>query len=136
MEEVTTTAKRNPHLGQNIERIRELRGIKQDHLAKALGVSQQAVSRMEKSAEVDDERLQKVAEVLGVSIEAIRNFNEEALFNNINSIHNNHDNSVNTFHVVNYQFNPVEKIVELYEQLLQSEREKVELYKTLLEQKR
>jgi transcriptional regulator with XRE-family HTH domain len=120
------------HIGRKIERIRELRGMKQETLADLLGVSQQAVSRMESSQDVEEERLQKVATALGVTPEAIRHFSEEALFNNINSIHDNHENSVNTFHVVNYQFNPIEKIVELYERLLKSEREKVELLQSLI----
>jgi transcriptional regulator with XRE-family HTH domain len=120
------------HIGRKIERIRELRGMKQETLADLLGVSQQAVSRMESSQDVEEERLQKVATALGVTPEAIRHFSEEALFNNINSIHDTHENSVNTFHVVNYQFNPIEKIVELYERLLKSEREKVELLQSLI----
>lgn len=121
------TKERSVHLGHKIERLRELAGMKQDTLARELGISQQAVSKMESSETVDDDRLQKVANVLGVSVEAIRNFSEEALFNNIN----------NTFHdhaaLVNYQFNPVDKIVELYERLLKSEQEKVAMLQSLLE---
>ncbi|TCJ16581.1 XRE family transcriptional regulator [Flaviaesturariibacter flavus] len=111
------------HIGQKIVRIRELRGMKQDTLATILGVSQQSISRMEQSEQIDDERLKAVADALGVTPEAIRQFNEEALFNNIQ---NNSDTASNNF-IVNYQFNPIDKIVELYERLLQSEREKVEL---------
>lgn len=129
---MATTTEPRVHLGRKIERIRELRGMKQETLADILGISQQAVSKMEQSEQIDEERLQKVATALGVTPEAIRHFSEEALFNNINSIHDNHENSVNTFHVVNYQFNPVEKIVELYERLLKSEREKVEMLQALL----
>jgi len=114
------------HVGRKIERIRELRGLKQEALASALGISQQAVSKLESSEEVDDERLKRVAEALGVTPEAIHNFNEEALFNNINNTFN--DNSA----LINYQFNPIEKIVELYERLLKSEREKVEILQSLI----
>lgn len=124
---MSLTKERSVHLGHKIERLRELAGMKQDTLARELGISQQAVSKMESSESVDEERLQKVANVLGVSVEAIRNFSEEALFNNIN----------NTFHdhaaLVNYQFNPVDKIVELYERLLKSEQEKVAMLQALLE---
>jgi transcriptional regulator with XRE-family HTH domain len=111
------------HIGQKIVRIRELRGMKQETLATILGVSQQSISRMEQSEQIDDERLKAVADALGVTPEAIRQFNEEALFNNIQ---NNSDTASNNF-IVNYQFNPIDKIVELYERLLRSEREKVEL---------
>jgi transcriptional regulator with XRE-family HTH domain len=114
------------HIGRKIERIRELRGMKQETLADLLGVSQQAVSRMESSQDVEEERLQKVATALGVTPEAIRHFSEEALFNNINN--NFHDNAS----LINYQFNPMDKIVDLYERLLKSEREKVELLQSLI----
>lgn len=104
--------------------------MKQDHLAIELGVSQQTVSKIEQSEEVEDSTLEKIAKVLGLSADAIRNFSEEAVFNIIGNTY--HDSSAS----LNYQcsFNPFDKIVELYEEkvallerLLASEREKIEL---------
>jgi hypothetical protein len=74
--------------------------------------------------------LSQVAKALNVPEEAIRNFDEEkAIYN----IQNNYDNAA---HNINYNFNPIEKIVELYdekvallERLLQAEKEKNELLK-------
>jgi len=121
----TSTKPNKVHLGRKISRIRDIRGIKQDFLANALGVSQQTISKIEQSEEVEDSTLEKIAKVLGVSPEGIKNFNEESLINNINS---SYDNS--TFNVHNHcTFNPLDKVVELYERLLASEREKVELLK-------
>lgn len=121
------------HLGRKISRIRELRGMKQEALAHLMGVSQQAISKIEQSADVEDLALEKIAQALGVTAEAIRGFTEEAVFNIIsNTFHNtSSDNSTLIASSLNYQptFNTVEKIVELYERLLQSEREKVELLK-------
>jgi len=121
------------HIGRKIGRIRELRGMKQEALAAELGISQQAVSKIEQSAEVESEALEKIAKVLGVSSEAIKGFTEEAVFNIIsNTFHNtSNENSTLIASSLNYQptFNTIEKIVELYERLLQSEREKVELLK-------
>lgn len=112
------------HIGRKIQRIRELYGIKQAVLASELGISQSAVADMERSNTVDEESLQKVANVLGVSPEAIKNFSEEAL---VFHIQNMHDHS--TAYTYNFQctFNPIDKIVELYERLLESEREKAKL---------
>ncbi|UEG54883.1 helix-turn-helix domain-containing protein [Mucilaginibacter daejeonensis] len=118
------------HIGRKISRIRELRGMKQDALAAQLGISQQAISKLEQSENVEDETLEKVAKILNVSPEAIKNFSEEAVFNNINTFHDN--SSLNDYSsLLNYQctFNPIDKIVELYERLLKSEQEKVELLK-------
>ena len=111
------------HIGRKISRIRELRGMKQEALAAELGISQQAVSKIEQSEKVEDEVLDKIASALGVSSDGIKKFSEEAIFTNISNTFND------TSYLINYQFNPVEKIVELYERLLQSEREKVELLK-------
>jgi transcriptional regulator with XRE-family HTH domain len=117
------------HIGRKISRIRELRGMKQDALAAELGISQQAVSKIEQSAEVEDSALEKIATVLGVTVQVIKSFDEEKAINLFNNIHNNqfHENSVAFIY---QQFNPLEKIIELYERLLASEREKIELLKS------
>ena len=122
------------HIGRKISKIRELRGMKQEALAAELGISQQAISKIEQSAEVEESALEKIAAILGVSSEAIKGFTEEAVFNIIsNTFHNtSSDSSTLISSSLNYQptFNTVEKIVELYERLLASEREKVELLKS------
>lgn len=119
------------HIGRKISRIRELRGMKQEAVAFELGVSQQAVSKMEQSEQLEEEALEKIAKVLGVPAAAIKEFNEEAVFNIIsNTFHNSSsDSSTLISSSLNYQptFNTVEKIVELYERLLASEREKLEM---------
>jgi transcriptional regulator with XRE-family HTH domain len=121
------------HIGRKISKIRELKGMKQETLAAELGISQQAVSKIEQSADVDGEALEKIAKVLGLSSEAIKAFTEEAVFNIIsNTFHNtSSDNSTLIASSLNYQptFNTVEKIVELYERLLLAEKEKNELLK-------
>jgi len=121
------------HLGRKISRIRELRGMKQEALAVELGISQQAISKLEQSEEIEDSTLDKIANVLGVSAQAIKEYSDEAVFNIIsNTFHNtSSDNSTLIASSLNYQptFNTIEKIVELYERLLASEKEKNELLK-------
>jgi len=122
-----TTTPPTAHIGKKISRIRELRGMKQEVLAAELGISQQAVSKIEQSEEIEPEVLEKVAKALGVPTDAIKNFNEDAVINIIANTVNNHDQSASVF--INPTFNPIDKIVELYERLLQSEREKNEMLK-------
>mgnify|MGYP002350819726 FL=1 len=102
--------------------------VKQEALAADLGLSQQGISSLEKQEVIDDVMLSKVADVLGVSAEMIKEFDEKNVINNINNVRDCtfSDNSINS---VAGTFNPVEKIVELYERLLTSEREKVEILK-------
>lgn len=129
------TATKPKHIGRNISRIRELRGMKQEALATAIGVSQQSVSNIEGSEIVDEEKLQAIAEVLGVSAEAIKNYSDETVLNVINNTFSSHDNS--TINAINIQpnFNPLDKVVELYERLVQAEKEKVEYLEKLLKVK-
>jgi transcriptional regulator with XRE-family HTH domain len=122
------------NIGRKIGRIRELRGIKQETLASEMGVSQQSISRIEQSETVEEDKLQQIAQVLGVTAEAIKNFSEEAVINIISSTLHDNAGSVNNNCTLN--FNPMDKLLEvieenkkLYERLLQSEREKVELLK-------
>lgn len=123
-----STATKN-HIGRKISRIRELRGMKQEALATALGISQQAVSNIENSEIVEDNILDKIAQILGVSAEAIRKFSEEAVFNIINNTFQDSSSNNNNYLCT---INPIDKIVslfeekeKLYERLLQAEKDKV-----------
>ena len=125
------------HLGRKISRIRELRGMKQEFLAAELGISQQAISKLEQSEEIEDSTLDKIADVLGVSSEGIKSFNEETILNIISNNFTSNDSS--TINAINVQptFNPIDKVVELfeenkklYERLLASEKEKVDILRS------
>ena len=130
------------HIGKKISRIRELRGMKQEALAIELGISQQSVSNLEQSESIEKEKLEQVAKALGVSSEAIENYSDEEVFNNIQ---NNYNGSViNAGPAVNHlcNFHPLDKLIEafqekekLYERLLQAEKEKVAYLEQLLKTK-
>ena len=129
-----TTTKPN-HIGRKIARIRELRGMKQETLAEELGISQQSVSTLEKSETLEDEKLERVAQVLGVTKEGIENFSEETVLNIISNTFNSNDSS--TLNAINIQpsFNPIDKVVELYERLVKAEQDKVAYLEELLKKK-
>jgi len=44
------------HIGRNIEKIRRLRGFTQDEIGKGLNISKQAVSQIEQSEVIEEER--------------------------------------------------------------------------------
>ncbi len=120
------------HVGQNLQRVRVYLGVKQDALASELNMSQQTVSKIEQQEEIEDDLLKQIADALGVSPELIRNFDLDRAVYNIN--HNNYQEATisegATTYAISQQVNPVEKIVELYERLLKSEREKIEILKS------
>lgn len=136
-----STTEKPKHIGRNISRLRELKGIKQEALASAIGVSQQTISSIESSEKVDAEKLKLIANELGMSVEAIENFSEENVVNFFNNFYdnsgtnsafgNNNDN--------HFTFNPIDKLVEvfeenksLYKQLIQAEKDKVAYLEKLL----
>lgn len=131
--EATTKQK---HIGRNISRIRELRGMKQEALAIAMGVSQQTISHMENSEIVEEEKLQEISKILGVTPQAITNFSEDAVFNFFNNFYDNSSSQGNSFNQGMFAtFNPLDKVVELYERLVQAEKEKVEYLERLFKDK-
>ena len=136
-----STATKPKHIGRNISRIRELRGMKQEALAEAIGISQQTISSIETSEEVDTKKLVQIAKVLGVTVEAIENFSEESVFNYFNTYYDTKDSVINAGNNSgensnNYcTFNPLDKVVELYERLVQVEKEKNEYLEKLLKGK-
>lgn len=123
------------HEGRNVKRIREILGIKQDALALELGLSQQAVSALEQKEALDKDMIEKIAKVMKVTPESIKTFSEESVVNIISNTFTSHDTS--TMNAVNYYptFNALEKMIELYDALLKSEREKIALLEKMLEKK-
>ena len=119
------------HVGRNLQRIRVYLGMKQEAMAADLGANQQVISKIEKQEEIEEGFLKRIAEVLGISEEVIKDFDVEKTIFNINH-HNYKDANISegaTTYAIVQQINPLEKIVELYERLLKSEQDKIEILK-------
>ncbi|OXA88701.1 helix-turn-helix domain-containing protein [Flavobacterium hercynium] len=131
------TGTKRKHIGRNISRIRELRGMKQEALAEAMGVSQQTVSILEGSDEIEEQRLAQIARALGVNVEALENFTEESVFNYFNTFYDNSTagNGMFSNHPTHCTFNPLDKVVELYERLVKSEKDRADALDKLLKAK-
>ncbi|MDP2452498.1 MULTISPECIES: helix-turn-helix domain-containing protein [unclassified Kaistella] len=116
-------------IGPNIKFLRNLKGLKQDAVAIELGISQAEYSLIENSDLIDDEIIFQIAKILNVTAEVIKEFNESQAFY---SIENKVDNTTITEHAhgIHQVFSPIEKVVELYERLLASEKEKIEILKS------
>jgi transcriptional regulator with XRE-family HTH domain len=127
---MTTTTKK--HIGRNIAKIREIKGIKQEALADLMGVSQQKISQYENTEEIEDAKLEPIAKALGVTSEAIKNFSEENVINYFNTFH---DNVVTTGSIFasNCTFNPLDKLIEAYEDNKKVYQEKEVLHERLLQ---
>lgn len=126
------------HQGRNIKRFREMLGIKQEALAFELGDdwNQKKISLLEQKETVESDILAQVAKILKVPAEAIENFDEEQAVNIISNTVNNNDNATgNSLYSYQPTFNPIDKMVELYERMLEQQREMIEKLERLIEQK-
>lgn len=136
----TTMPNHTIHQGRNVKRFREMLGIKQDALAFELGEdwTQKKISLLEAKEIIDTPLLEQISAVLRVPVEAIQNFDEEQAVNviaNTYSFQDFKDNAVAAG--FNYQpsFNPVDKMVELYERMLQQQEKMIENLERLIEKK-
>ncbi|MFD1605851.1 helix-turn-helix domain-containing protein [Flavobacterium artemisiae] len=138
-----STLTKSNHIGRKISRIRELKDMKQEALAQALGLSQQSISNIENSETIDDERLIDIAKVLGVSVEALKNFSEDSVINYFNNFYDESaKGQILNNSCSNLTFNPLDKLIEayeenkkLYERLVQAEKDKVEFLEKILKDK-
>ena len=76
----------NLKIGHKIKKLRELRNLTQEHMAKSIGISQGAYSRIELGeSEVTYSKLEKISEELGMKPEEVIAFNESVVFNVMNN---------------------------------------------------
>jgi len=83
---------------------------------------------------LEQEVLEKISKALDIPVEAITEITEGTSVNIISS--NFHDNAIASMMYCQPNFNPIDKVVELYDKLLQAEKEKVELLQEVLKDKK
>ncbi len=123
------------HEGRNVKRFREMLGIKQDALAYELGEdwNQQKISLLEQKATIDAPLLQRVADIMKLPVDAFKNMSDDQAVNIISNTFNDNANGYNYYPT--FQFNPIEKMIELYERMLQQQKEMIEKLEKLIEKK-
>ncbi len=123
------------HEGRNVKRFREMLGIKQEALAYELGDdwSQKKISLLEQKETIEAPLLQQISAVLKIPVEAFQNFDEEQAVNVISNTFGDH--GIGYQRNDNCSFNPLDKMVELYERMLQQQKEMIEKLERLIEGK-
>lgn len=118
------------HQGRNVKRFREMLGIKQEAFAYALGEdwSQKKVSLLEQKETIDGGLLKQISSVLKIPAEVFQNFDEQQAVNIISNEFTSNDTSVLNAINPNCTFNPLDKIIQLYD-------EKIALYERMLKEK-
>jgi transcriptional regulator with XRE-family HTH domain len=112
------------HIGHNIQRTREIVGIKQFALAESCGWSQQQMSKLENSEDVEDETLETIAKNLGVTPEFIKHFNEEKTVYYIQNNNTFRDNSSTQHFKPVLNNGSVDQLMSILEKYLEEDKKK------------
>ena len=113
----------NQELGENVRKIRELKGFSQQNLADEIKVDQKTISRIEKGElSPKFETLVSISKVLSINISQLLAFNENLIFNNYSQYQQGGQ-------FVAYNNNEIEKVENLYKQLLKEKDEVIALLK-------
>jgi transcriptional regulator with XRE-family HTH domain len=125
------------HEGRNVKRFREMLGIKQDALAIELGDdwNQQKISLLEQKETIDVPLLQQISAALKIPVEAIQNFDEEQAVNVIANTFNERSFENAFANNCTFNFNPIDKMIELYERMLQQQKEMIDKLERLIEKR-
>ena len=105
-------------IGENIRKVRDLKGFSQQALAESIGLSQKQLSRIETNqVSPTFDTLEKICEALGITLKNLLQFNEDLVFNNYNENHNGGK-------FIAYNNTDIKQIENLYKQLL-TEKDKI-----------
>lgn len=118
------------HHGHNVKRARMEKNLKQETLSNLVNLTQSAVSKYESMRVIEDNVLEKFAKALDVPAEDLKTMEEEAptiiLENNTNNIETVNGGNVGPsgyeYSTIN---NPLDKINELFERLLNEKDERI-----------
>ena len=114
----------NQELGENIRKIRELKGLSQQNLADEINMDQKTISRIEKGElSPKFETLVGISKAFSVNLSQLLSFNENMIFNNYNQYQQGG-------HFFAYNNTYIEKVEELYKQLLKQKDEIIEVLKS------
>lgn len=122
------------NMGRNAKKLREAAGVKQEVIAMALNISQQAVSLREGMAVLDEETINAYCKELKIAPHFITNMKDDMALNNF---FDNSQQNVAASQTMN--FNPLDKVIEfskdkddLHKLVIQTEKEKFDLVNTVL----
>ena len=138
------------HQGCNVRFFRNARNMKQEDFAERIGVKQPAVTRIEKQCIIEEPMLLKCAEVLGISVDILKEFEPNKMFENenytyhIDKVQNSNGTILISKDGTNRNHNyPIEKLMELnkkntelYERLILVEKEKNAMLEKMLNEKK
>ena len=108
-----------------VKKTRYEKNYSQDHIAKKLGITQKAYSKIENNeTKLNVDTLTQIAEILEVDVASFFSSNEKPILNDF-STRTGGDNFI-------YKNNSIEKIEELYKEIIKAKDSEIETLKALL----
>ena len=113
-------------VGDKIKNIRELKNFTQEYMADKLEISQAAYSKLEKGdLKISQDKLNKIAEILDVNLEDIKDFDNKRILNSYNSIKGNNSNITYSNQDIILIRKLYEDKINLLEKLVQKQEEEI-----------
>jgi len=127
MESITHTS--SVHMGRKVARVRDLRGLNQTQLGELLGMTKQAISKLEQAEKINDKRLKEIADALGVTLEGLKAYKDESVLYYTYNFYENcgvNSASIGANNVETTNYFPFEKTMDFCEKLLKAQNSKIE----------
>jgi len=80
---------KNNEKAHNLKKIRQLQGLNQEDLAKAIGKTRSLISHLERTGNINKYTLQEIADALQIDVESIEKFGSDSLGNIIKDKNSN-----------------------------------------------
>lgn len=104
-------------IGVKIRKVREIKNLRQSYMANKLSISQSTYSDIESGKlSINNERLKEIATILEVAPEVIEGFSDQVVFNSC----------VQSGYINTNYINPIEKIDDLYNEVINGLKEQVQ----------
>ncbi len=114
-------------IGTKVKKLRELKNFTQEYMAKHLEMTVSGFGKIERNeSEVSYQKLEKIAEILGIQVEDLVSFNEKLVFN----IMHNTTGTLQSGYISNNGALEKEK---LYEQIIVNQKEEIATLRTIIE---
>ncbi|MCD7906569.1 MAG: helix-turn-helix domain-containing protein [Clostridium sp.] len=81
------------HVGEHLGFVRMISNKTEEDIAKALGITSEEYKELEKSPEIDDETLEKIANALGFPVEMLKGYGKKLGHNYLSLRGANHSNN-------------------------------------------
>ncbi len=118
-------------IGSKIRRIREMMGKTQNEIAKEINMTHQAYSRMERGqSSISTNKLEQIAEALGVLVEDIYKFEDGNV--TISNNYNHGEANENAFQL-HFTVNKNDKLIEYLEKTISNLQEEVKYLRAQLD---